>query len=130
MQILVNSDHHIKGGESANETVESIVAAAVDRFSDRITRIEVHLSDTNGPKHGEREKRCVMEARVGGIRPVAVSHEAPNLLSAVEGAAEKLKRSLEHTLARRDHAPGPTPRDADIASVEELEALEEKDHQK
>jgi ribosome-associated translation inhibitor RaiA len=130
MQILVNSDHHIKGGESANETVESIVEAAVDRFSDRITRIEVHLSDTNGPKHGEREKRCVMEARVSGIRPVAVSHEAPNLLSAVEGAAEKLKRSLEHTLARRDHAPGPTPRDADIASVEELEALEEKNQRK
>jgi ribosome-associated translation inhibitor RaiA len=130
MQILINSDHHIKGGESANETVESIVQAAVDRFSDRITRIEVHLSDTNGPKHGDREKRCVMEARVSGIRPVAVSHEAPNLLSAVEGAAEKLKRSLEHTLARRDHSPGPTPRDADIAGVEELEALEEKDQRK
>jgi ribosome-associated translation inhibitor RaiA len=130
MQILVNSDHHIKGGESANETVDSIVQAAVERFSDRITRIEVHLSDTNGPKHGEREKRCVMEARVAGIKPVAVSHEAPNLLSAVEGAADKLKRSLEHTLARRDHASGPTPRDADIASVEELEALEEKEQRK
>jgi ribosome-associated translation inhibitor RaiA len=130
MQILVNSDHHIKGGESANETVQSIVEAAVDRFADRITRIEVHLSDTNGPKHGERSKRCVMEARIGGLRPVAVADEAPNLLSAVEGAAQKLKRSLEHTMARRDHLPGPTPRDADIASVEELDALEEKDRRK
>jgi hypothetical protein len=130
MQILINSDHHIKGGESANETVQSIVEAAVDRFADRITRIEVHLSDTNGPKHGLREKRCVMEARVGGLRPLAVAHEAPNLLSAVEGAADKLKRSLEHALARRDQLPGPTPREGDIASVEELDALEEKDRRK
>ena len=130
MQILINSDNHIKGGESANETVESIVHAAIDRFADRITRIEVHLSDTNGPKHGLHEKRCVMEARVGGLRPLAVSHEAPNLLAAVEGAADKLKRSLEHTLARRDQLPGPTPRDGDIASVEELDALEDKDRRK
>jgi ribosome-associated translation inhibitor RaiA len=130
MQILINSDHHIKGGESANETVESIVRAAVDRFADRITRIEVHLSDTNGPKHGNYEKRCVMEARVGGLRPLAVSHEAPNLLEAIEGAADKLKRSLEHAIARREQLPGPTPREGDIASVEELEALEEKDQRK
>ena len=124
MQILINSDHHIKGGESANETVESIVHAAVDRFADRITRIEVHLSDTNGPKHGLHQKRCVMEARVGGLRPLAVSHEAPNLLEAVEAAADKLKRALEHAIARREHLPGPTPRDTDIAGVDELEALE------
>jgi ribosome-associated translation inhibitor RaiA len=124
MQILVNSDHHIKGGESANETVESIVEAAVERFADRITRVEVHLSDTSGPKHGDRQKRCVMEARVSGMRPLAVADEAPNLLSAVEAAAQKLKRSLEHALARRDALPGPTPREGDIASVAELDALE------
>ena len=130
MQILINSDHHIKGGESANETVESIVHAAVDRFADRITRIEVHLSDTNGPKHGDRSKRCVMEARVGGLRPLATSHEAPNLLAAVEGAADKLKRALEHAVGRRDNLPGPTPREDDIASVAELDVLEAKNRHK
>ncbi len=124
MQILVNSDHHIKGGESIAERVESIVHAAVDRFANRITRIEVHLSDTNGPKHGDHEKRCVMEARIAGSRPIAVANEAPNLLEAIEGAAEKLKRSLEHTLGRLDETVGPSPREDQIASVEELQALE------
>src|SRR5690242_10674724 len=100
MQILINSDSHIKGGDSATERVQSIVHAAVDRFEDRITRVEVHLSDTNGPKHGEREKRSVIEARVGGLRPIAVVHEAPTLLEALEGAADRLKRALEHTLGR------------------------------
>jgi ribosome-associated translation inhibitor RaiA len=102
MQILINSDHHIKGGDSATEQVQSIVHAAVERFEDRITRIEVHLSDTNGPKHGDREKRSVIEARVGGLRPIAVAHEAPTLLQAIEGAADRLKRALEHALERRD----------------------------
>jgi len=102
MQILINSDNHIKGGDSATERVQSIVEAAVDRFENRITRIEVHLSDTNGPKHGDREKRSVIEARVGGLRPIAVTHEAPTLLESLEGAADKLKRALEHTLGRLD----------------------------
>ena len=124
MQILIYADHHIKGGDTATATVESIVHAAVDRFASRVTRIEVHLSDTNGPKHGEREKRCVMEARVGGLRPLAAAQEAPNMLAAVEGAAEKLKRLLEHTIERLEELPGPTPRDGEVASVDELESLE------
>jgi ribosome-associated translation inhibitor RaiA len=124
MQILINADNHIKGGDSATEQVQSIVAAAVERFESRITRIEVHLSDTNGPKHGAREKRTVIEARVGGLRPIAVSHEAPNLLEALEGAAEKLQHALEHALGRLDATAGSSPQENEVASVEELEALE------
>jgi ribosome-associated translation inhibitor RaiA len=124
MQILVNSDNHIKGGESAAERVQAIVEGAVDRFQTRITRIEVHLSDTNGPKHGDREKRTVIEARVAGLRPIAVAHEAPTLLEAIEGAADKLTRALEHTLGRLDETAGGSPPEASIASVEELEKLE------
>jgi ribosome-associated translation inhibitor RaiA len=130
MQILINSDNHIKGGDSATERVRSIVEAAVDRFEDRITRIEVHLSDTNGPKHGDREKRSVIEARVGGLRPIAVTHEAPTLLESLEGAADKLKRTLEHTLGRLDATAGGTPPENTVASVEELEALEKEEQRK
>lgn len=124
MQILVNSDHHIKGGESTTERVESIVRAAADRYANRITRIEVHLSDTNGPKHGDRDKRCVIEARIAGSRPIAVAHEAPTLLEAIEGAADRLKHALEHTLGRLNETVGPSPREDQIASVDELQALE------
>ncbi len=124
MQILVNSDNHIQGGESAIERVQAIVQSAVDRFQTRITRIEVHLSDTNGPKHGEREKRTVIEARVAGLRPIAVAHEAPTLLEAIEGAADRLTRALEHTLGRLDETAGRSPPEDNIASVEDLQALE------
>jgi ribosome-associated translation inhibitor RaiA len=124
MQILVNSDHHIKGGESTTERVESIVRAAADRYANRLTRIEVHLSDTNGPKHGDRDKRCVIEARIAGSRPIAVAYEAPTLLEAIEGAADRLKHALEHTLGRLNETVGASPREDEIASVDELQALE------
>src|SRR5882757_3036775 len=71
MQVLVNSDHHITSGESVAQRVATILLASVDRFADRLTRVEVHLNDVNGPKHGERDKRVTMEARVAGRAPVA-----------------------------------------------------------
>jgi hypothetical protein len=103
------------------------VEAAVDRFQSRITRIEVHLSDTNGPKHGEREKRTVIEVRVGGLRPIAVSHEAPTLLEATEGAAGKLQRALEHAISRLGETSGSSPRESDIAGADTLQTLEKKE---
>jgi acyl-CoA synthetase (AMP-forming)/AMP-acid ligase II len=84
MHVLVNPDHHITGDEWVTARVEGIVGNAVDRFADRITRVEVHLNDVNGPKHGLREKRCMMEARVGGVKPIAVKHQAPTLLEAID----------------------------------------------
>jgi ribosome-associated translation inhibitor RaiA len=124
MQVLVNSDHHITGDLTVTQRVESIVGASVDRFADRVTRVEVHLNDTNGPKHGAKEKRCMMEARVGGLKPLAVSHEAPTVLEAIEGAADKLERALEHAFGRLEAAGGPTPREQDIIDVEKLDELE------
>ncbi|HEY4212080.1 MAG TPA: HPF/RaiA family ribosome-associated protein [Steroidobacteraceae bacterium] len=126
MQILVHSDRNLAGGESLRDSVESIVHSELDRFASRITRIEVHVSDSNGPKHGAREKHCVMEAHIGGVRPIAVTNEAPNTASAIEGAAQKLARAIAHTLARMQDTRGPSPREADIASVDELQNLEPK----
>jgi len=124
MQILVNSDHHITGSESVTERVQSIVEASLERFADRITRVEVFLSDTNGAKHSARDKRCVMEARAPGVAPVAASDEAPSVLQAIEGAASKLQRALGHTFGRRDASSPRGPSEAETATVDELEQLE------
>jgi ribosome-associated translation inhibitor RaiA len=102
MQILVNSNHTVSGSESVTARVEAMVSGSVDRFADRITRIEVHLHDENADKGGERDKRCMIEARLGGLKPIAVTNTAPTLAEAIEGAAEKLERALEHTLGKLD----------------------------
>jgi ribosome-associated translation inhibitor RaiA len=124
MQVLVNSDHHITGSESVTERVQSIVEASLDRFADRITRVEVFLSDANGAKHGARDKRCVMEARASGGAPVVASNEAPTVLEAIEGAASKLQRALGHTFGRRDASSPKEPSEAETATVDELEELQ------
>jgi ribosome-associated translation inhibitor RaiA len=102
MQILVNSNHTVSANESVTERVEAMLSDSVDRFADRITRLEVHLNDENADKGGERDKRCMIEARLGGLKPIAVTNTAPTLAEAIEGAAEKLERALEHTLGKLD----------------------------
>jgi hypothetical protein len=73
-------------------------------MSDRITRVEVHLSDENGQNRGGRDQRCMMEARVQGRQPLAVTDQAESLEQAVAGAAGKLARLIESTLGRVDRS--------------------------
>jgi len=100
MQIQINSDHHITGSPELAAHVQALVRDTLERYSDRITRVEVHLNDLNGVKAGSNDKRCLMEARVGGFGPVSVNHEADNLNLAIDGAMEKLERALEHKLGK------------------------------
>jgi len=100
MQIQVNTDHHINGHEALATSVRAMVESALSRFSDRITRVEVHLGDENGDKHGQNDKRCMMEARLQGRRPVAVTYQAATVEEAVDGAAGELTRLIENTLGR------------------------------
>jgi magnesium-transporting ATPase (P-type) len=77
--------------------------AAEKHLAEHVTRVEVHLSDENGEKTGGRDKRCMMEARLEGHQPIAVTDEADSLDGAIVGAADKLKSSVDHTLSRLNH---------------------------
>lgn len=100
MHIQLNTDSNIEGREELAAQVTGVVESALRRFSDRISRVEVHLSDENSDKSGQHDKRCMMEARIEGRQPTAVTHQAATVGDAVGGAADKLKRSLESTFGR------------------------------
>ncbi len=101
MQIQINSDRNIDAHEALIAYVGSVVKNELSRFSDRITRVEVHLSDENSDKKGGNDAmRCVMEARVEGRHPMAVTNQAATLDQAVNGAAGKLSRLIESTIGR------------------------------
>lgn len=100
MKIQVNTDPGIAGHAARVEGVSRIVAHALARFSEHITRVEVHLSDENGAKSGPLDQRCMLEARLQGRQPVAVTEHAASQGQALHGAAEKLTHLLEHTLGR------------------------------
>ena len=94
MQIQLNTDARIQGQDSLAAWVEGELEERLARFRDQITRIEVHLSDVNGERVGGDEKRCLLEARLPGRPPVAVSHSAGKVADAVHGAADKMLRAL------------------------------------
>jgi ribosome-associated translation inhibitor RaiA len=98
MQININTDKSIGRRLGLDEHVETVVQAAVGRFGEQITRVEVHLSDENGTRGGG--SRCVLEARVTGYQPIAVHDNSDNLHQAISGAADKLKRAIDSALGR------------------------------
>ena len=99
MLIQVQTDRNIEGGTPLSTAVEAVVQEVLGRFSDRITRVEVHLSDVNGAKGG-RDIRCVMEARVAGSPPMAVDEQAESVDAAARGAVARLERVLDTHLER------------------------------
>jgi ribosomal subunit interface protein len=100
MQININTDKTIQRGQGLEEHVENVVNAAVGRFGEHITRVEVHLSDENSQKSADGGNRCMLEARVTGYQPIAVSNHSANLHLAISGAADKLKRAIDSALGR------------------------------
>ena len=100
MLIQINTDSNIQAREETVRLVYSSVEGAVGRFGDRITRVEAHLSDTNSRKSTGDDIRCVFEARLAGLQPIAVSHQAATIEQAVTEAADKLERLIESTLGR------------------------------
>jgi ribosome-associated translation inhibitor RaiA len=103
MQIQINTDKNVVGDDRLAQRVVPALEDALDRFSAQITRLEVHLSDEDSDKKaGAGDKRCMLEARLAGLQPISVSHMAATLEQAVDGAADKLKRSLDSTLGRLD----------------------------
>jgi ribosome-associated translation inhibitor RaiA len=100
MQIQINTDSNIEGREKLAVHVTRVVEDKLSRFGERVTRVEVHLSDENGHKSGQDDKRCMMEGRLEGHQPMAVTHHAATLSQAINGAAVKLERIIESTIGR------------------------------
>ncbi|EIK42908.1 hypothetical protein O59_001189 [Cellvibrio sp. BR] len=100
MQIQVNTDKNIPGKEGLARQIEGILSKNLGRFSAQLTRVEVHLSDENGAKSGRKDKRCLLEARLAGREPAAVTGEAGTIEQAVAGASQKMVSLLDSELGK------------------------------
>jgi ribosomal subunit interface protein len=104
MKIQLNSDHNIEGTDNLKDHLEETITKGLNRFSEQITRIEVHISDENGAKTGQKDKRCLLEARLRGIDPIAVTHQADTIHQSVTGAVDKMKTALDSRIGKlRNH---------------------------
>ena len=73
MTIQLNAGKDLNIQEAFGEKLEDMLTEELSRFSEHITRLEVHLSDENGIKDGQNDKRCLLEARLEGRQPIAVT---------------------------------------------------------
>ncbi|HYF57417.1 MAG TPA: HPF/RaiA family ribosome-associated protein [Burkholderiaceae bacterium] len=101
MQFQLNTDHNVRGSEDLAARLQADTEAALDRFTARITRVEMHLGDLNAAKSGA-DKRCQIEVRIAGRTPVSVHHVAPAVREAVDGALDKMSSALDHAFGKLD----------------------------
>ncbi|AXK73607.1 hypothetical protein DWG18_07125 [Lysobacter sp. TY2-98] len=100
MRIEINHDKNIQFDESVERHVRQTLDNTLARFADQVTRVEVHLHDKNAERRGANDRQCLLEAKVEGRPPLAVSDDADSIGAAITGAAKKLQRRLDTDLGR------------------------------
>lgn len=79
--------------------VERRVQFSLSRFRDRLRRIDVRLSDLNGPRGGV-DKRCRMMLRLQGMPDIVVDDTEADMYAAIHRSAERAQQTLSRQLAR------------------------------
>jgi ribosome-associated translation inhibitor RaiA len=102
MKILITTDNHIVMKRERSQAVESEIDGAIERFERQLSRLEVHLSDQNADKGGDREIKCVIDAHIDGMKTVTATEYAATVDEAITGATEEMKRLLESTFSKVD----------------------------
>ena len=102
MQVQFNSDSSVMGTANVAERIEASVREKLARFEERLTRIEIHVRDVNGAKHGGDDKECTIEARPRGGRPIGVTEKAAKVDDAASRAARTLSQRLERVLGKAE----------------------------
>lgn len=100
MTIQINTDKTLIGEKRSNDFFTSQISEALQRFESHITRIEVHLKDENGKKDGFNDISCLLEARLEGRQPIAITNQANTIDLAVTGAIDKIKTAVETIIGK------------------------------
>ncbi len=107
MLVNVNTDANIRGSEKLREHITATLEDSLEKYADRITRVEVSLTDENSAKkEAGDDLRCLLEARLAGMQPVVMSCDASGIDVAVDGAIDKLLRLLDSRIGKREQTKG------------------------
>ena len=95
MMIQINTDKNLSVNEDYKAKISLLIEKELQRFDERITRVEVHLNDENNSKPGLHDKKCLLEARLKGLDPIVVTDLSSTYDLAINGALDKLKSTLD-----------------------------------
>jgi hypothetical protein len=107
MKTQVNSDRTVSVDARVKRFVGDEAGRILRNFDGRITRLEVHLNDVNSRrKEGPADKRCLVEARPAGAKPLTTSATADHFDQAIGLALRKMQRKLASFFGRHDRVSG------------------------
>jgi ribosome-associated translation inhibitor RaiA len=109
MYIQVNAHNSITAPAKLQSWASEELERALSRFSTKLSRVEVYLSDENQAKQGANDKRCSIEAKMDGFPMMAVAHQGDTIGEALLGATEKLGKILDKKLGKLQNHKGQTP---------------------
>jgi hypothetical protein len=98
MKITVRP-RNVECGPELEQQVQRSVMFAVDRYSDRLNRVSVYLTDLNGPRGGV-DKLCHLVADMKSGTPVLIVEKGEDILSMVNRAARRLGYRLSRRMNR------------------------------
>jgi ribosome-associated translation inhibitor RaiA len=120
MQVLLHTDSNTHNSQSMAEHVRVVVSDAISRFGEKVTRVEVHLSNAHSQAkpNTEQDIHCTLEAQLVGLEAVIVKAFAGNAHQAIETATKKLERAIQRQIEKHSsHAsasqPAPSMDDGD-----------------
>lgn len=100
MDIQINTSNAVDGPRGFTDAMEATTRSRLARFEGRLTRVELHFSDTNAARDTVDDKRCAIEARLAGGDPITVTNEAATLDQAVTGALTKMATALDRHIGK------------------------------
>lgn len=100
MHVEISTDNTINGSEALIADLTAAIQHELGHFDAHVTRVEVHLQDTNAGKSGPDDIECTLEVRLKGQQPVITKDASDTLDKATKGASTKMKALLTTTLGK------------------------------
>jgi ribosomal subunit interface protein len=91
---------HLDNSEHVDRHARERLAAALSNFHSRVERVDVVLDDMHGLKHGI-ERRCTVRVTLTGASDVLIQHVHPDIYSAIDEAARRVKRTVRRRINRK-----------------------------
>jgi len=103
--IIQTNYSNIDKSDALEQMARDVVTDKLGHLADRLTRVEIHLYDDSSPtKQTPGDKRCLMEARPKGMKPLVVEAKGDDFFKVVSETAGKLARRFQKTIDRlADH---------------------------
>lgn len=102
MLVQINTDNRVEGTQATNSVIEERLRDRLSRFSDRVTRVEMHIRDVGGDRNGGKGIEAKLEARPAGGQPIVVTDQGASIDASVAGALRKAVDILERNFGKQD----------------------------